>query len=112
MENKQQLWTVDRLDTGLLMLPQAIASGLTSPLSAMLGQRFGVKPVLYAGLLNSAVTSVWVSAIDLNTNIAHLQWLLDLRGIGIGHISRDFADSFHQANSRDASSKQTHITAD
>ncbi|MGG4496441.1 DHA2 family efflux MFS transporter permease subunit [Brevibacillus reuszeri] len=72
------------MDTGLMMLPQAIASGIVTPICGMFASRIGLKPLIVAGLLCCIVPGFFLSHIDLNTDLSTLHWLLALRGFGLG----------------------------
>ncbi|WP_019121251.1 DHA2 family efflux MFS transporter permease subunit [Brevibacillus massiliensis] len=72
------------METGLLLLPQAIASGVITPLCGFLAFKTGLKPLIFTGILFCAISGLWIAAVDLNTDYTHLQWLLTLRGIGLG----------------------------
>ncbi len=72
------------MDTGMLMLPQAIASGIVTPISGMLAARVGLKPLIVVGLTFCLVPGLLISHVDLNTDISALHWLLAVRGIGLG----------------------------
>ncbi|MED4583898.1 DHA2 family efflux MFS transporter permease subunit [Brevibacillus choshinensis] len=72
------------MDTGLLMLPQAIASGIVTPISGMLAARVGLKPMIVVGLIFCLVPGFLISHVDLDTDVSTLHWLLAVRGIGLG----------------------------
>lgn len=72
------------MDTGLMMLPQAIASGIVTPLCGMFAPRIGLKPLIIAGLLCCILPGYFLATIDLRTDMATLHGLLALRGIGLG----------------------------
>ncbi|MFJ9498880.1 DHA2 family efflux MFS transporter permease subunit [Brevibacillus centrosporus] len=72
------------MDTGLLMLPQALASGIVTPISGMLAARVGLKPFIVTGLIFCLGSGFLISRIDLDTDVSTLQWLLALRGVGLG----------------------------
>lgn len=72
------------MDTGLMMLPQALASGVVTPLCGMLATRIGLKPLIVGGLVLCIVPGYFLSQVDLDTNVTTIYWLLALRGAGLG----------------------------
>lgn len=72
------------MDTGLMMLPQAIASGIVTPICGMLATRIGLKPLIVVGLVLCIVPGYFLTQVDLNTSMSTIHWLLALRGIGLG----------------------------
>ncbi|WP_094700407.1 MDR family MFS transporter [Brevibacillus laterosporus] len=72
------------METGLLLLPQAIASGIVTPLSGMLAPKWGVKPFIITGIALCILSGVGIAQIDLHTDMNYITWLLVLRGVGMG----------------------------
>lgn len=72
------------MDTGLLMLPQAIASGIVTPICSVIAARVGLKPLIVVGLIFCTVPGFFLSQVDLDTNVSTLRWLLAIRGVGLG----------------------------
>ena len=88
------------LDTGLLMLPGALASGLLMPVVGKLYDRTGPKPLAIFGIISLAVTTFLLHNIDVNTSNTTVAYWMILRG-----ISMSFAAVSAQAASLDSVSK-------
>ncbi|GAV21871.1 DHA2 family efflux MFS transporter permease subunit [Carboxydothermus pertinax] len=72
------------MDTGLIMLPAALASGLVMPIAGRLFDRLGAKPVVLFGLTLAVLSSFGLARININTELWWLQTLLIIRAMGIG----------------------------
>jgi EmrB/QacA subfamily drug resistance transporter len=72
------------METGILMLPQALASTITMPLSGKLYDRFGPRPVVTVGLLGLAFSTWELSFLNLDTSSADLTRILLERGLSMG----------------------------
>lgn len=72
------------METGILMLPQALASAITMPISGKLYDRFGPRPVVITGLLLLGYSTWELSFLNLYTSNAELTRLLVERGLGMG----------------------------
>ena len=88
------------LDTGLLMLPGALASGLLMPVVGKLYDRTGPKPLAIFGIISLAVTTFLLHNINVNTSNTTVAYWMILRG-----ISMSFAAVSAQAASLDSVSK-------
>jgi len=65
----QSIRGLGAMETGILMLPGALASGLFMPLSGMLYDRFGPKVVMAGGLTLMAVMTLMFGTITLDTSL-------------------------------------------
>jgi len=81
MENMQGYTA---MQTGLIMFPQSIASGLMMPLSGRLTDRGYGKAVTFLGLLILALGTWGLLYLDLDTSLNQVRMLLFIRGIGLG----------------------------
>lgn len=72
------------METGLLLLPQAVASGIVTPISGMLAPKWGLKPFIITGIVLCILSGVGIAQIDLHTDMNYVTWLLVLRGVGLG----------------------------
>ncbi len=72
------------MQTGLLMMPMAIATGIMMPVSGKLFDKIGALPLCVLGLTITAITTYQLHTITYNTSYHELQWLLVKRAIGIG----------------------------
>ncbi len=72
------------MQTGLLLFPQAAASGLMAPISGRLFDRFGPRPLVVTGLLLLGITTWRLSFIDVTTTGDTLREIFILRGFAMG----------------------------
>jgi MFS transporter, DHA2 family, multidrug resistance protein len=68
--------------TGLLLLPSALASAFTMQLAARLMRRFDPRRVLVAGGLILTFSLAWLGQLSVNTGESDLFWPLFVRAIG------------------------------
>lgn len=81
MEN---LRSYTAMQTGILMFPAAITSGLMMPVAAKLADRFGAKPVVIAGVAILAAGTLPFMYIDLDISYHTVLVVMVLRGLGLG----------------------------
>jgi EmrB/QacA subfamily drug resistance transporter len=72
------------LETGLLLMPQALAAAVMMPISGRLLDRFGPKLVVIPGLLLLAFATWMLTALDIGTPDSTIRWILLLRGAAMG----------------------------
>nr|WP_284708298.1 DHA2 family efflux MFS transporter permease subunit [Sporomusa sphaeroides] len=72
------------MQSGILMLPSAVASGLVMPLAAALADRFGAKPVVITGIGFVIASMVPFMYLDMDTTYLTITIGMILRGIGFG----------------------------
>ncbi len=72
------------LQTGLMMMPAALASALMMPVSGRLYDRIGARPIVLVGLLILAYTTFLLHRLSTTTPVADVVLWLTLRGFGIG----------------------------
>lgn len=72
------------LETGIIMFPAAIATGLMMPISGFIFDKIGAKPLAIPGMVFLALASYQLSFINLNTSKELINVLLIVRGIGLG----------------------------
>lgn len=72
------------MQTGLLMMPMAITTGIMMPVSGKLFDKIGALPLCVVGLTLTAITTYQLHTITYNTSYHELQWLLVERAVGIG----------------------------
>lgn len=79
------------LNTGLYILPQALASGLMMPIGGRLYDKFGARPMALTGLTIIASALSMLSKINMNTELSYIMICLGMLGGGMGlsgmHIS-------------------------
>jgi EmrB/QacA subfamily drug resistance transporter len=71
-------------DTGLLLAPEALASGLMMPIAGRLLDRLGPRPLAIPGLIALAVAFFLLGALDPSTPDDVLRPILVLRGLAMG----------------------------
>lgn len=80
----QNIRGIGAFQTGLILLPQALAMGAIMPLAGRLYDRVGCRPLAIAGILLMAYGTFRLYYLDINTPDSSLQFNLVLRGVGIG----------------------------
>ncbi|MDB5083226.1 MAG: drug resistance transporter, EmrB/QacA subfamily [Bacilli bacterium] len=80
----QNLQGLSAMQTGLLMLPSALASGVMMPVSGMLYDKIGAKINVIVGLVIISITTYLLAQIDTQTSYQNLLWLMTIRGFGLG----------------------------
>lgn len=80
----QNLQGYSAVQTGILMFPSAIATGIMMPIGGKLFDRFGAKPVVIPGLIILTWTTYLLAQLTLESNATYITWVLILRGIGMG----------------------------
>ncbi|MDA8221455.1 DHA2 family efflux MFS transporter permease subunit [Desulfosporosinus sp.] len=72
------------METGLILFPSAIASGLMMPISGALFDKYGAKVVTIPGLMIVAFATYEMSMFNMNTSMSTITLVATLRGIGLG----------------------------
>nr|MBA3530497.1 DHA2 family efflux MFS transporter permease subunit [Ardenticatenales bacterium] len=72
------------LETGLILLPLAIAAGITLPLAGRLYDKVGARPLVVTGFTLLIINTWQLSKLTLETPISWLLFLLALRGLALG----------------------------
>ncbi|MFZ5646836.1 MAG: DHA2 family efflux MFS transporter permease subunit [Bacillota bacterium] len=80
----QNLQGLTPMQTGLLMMPMALVTGLMMPISGKLFDKIGAFPLGVVGMLIAAFFTYRMSFINLDTSYGELQTLLMLRASGLG----------------------------
>jgi len=70
--------------TGLLLLPQALAMAVTMPVSGKLFDKFGARPVCLAGLSIAAYYTYQLHTMTATMSFAMVEWILVKRAVGMG----------------------------
>ncbi|MGE0687071.1 MAG: MDR family MFS transporter [Dehalococcoidia bacterium] len=79
----QNLRGLSAMDTGLLLMPQAVAVMVFAPLSGKLYPKVGPKRMLAFSLVVFAISSFMFVAVDLETNLLWLLPIMVLRGLAM-----------------------------
>ena len=93
----QNIKGMGALDTGLIMLPGALVSGLLMPLIGKLYDKTVSKPLALVGIISLTYTTYLLHNIDVNTSNSTIVYWMILRG-----ISMAFAAVSAQAASLDS----------
>jgi len=72
------------MQTGLIMMPAALASGMVMPITGRLFDRYGAAVLAVAGLLILVVTTYLLNNLTIHSTNREIQLLLIFRGFGIG----------------------------
>jgi len=80
----QNLLGYTAVQTGLLMMPAALTSGLLMPVSGRLYDRVGARPLALAGLLIVGCATWELRKLNLDTSYHWLQMMLVIRSAGMG----------------------------
>lgn len=72
------------LDTGLILLPQALASGLLMPVGGKLYDKLGARPLALVGLTFITVALYMFSKVSIETGLGYIMGTLALMGGGMG----------------------------
>ena len=80
----QNLRGYTAMETGLILFPSAIASGLMMPISGAIFDKFGAKVVTVPGLLVVAFATYKMSMFNMDTTRTTVTLIATLRGLGLG----------------------------
>lgn len=72
------------LQTGMMMAPAAMASGVMMPISGRLFDKIGALPLCLVGLTVTIVTTYQLHAITYDISYRELQLILVIRSLGLG----------------------------
>ncbi len=79
------------MQTGLLMMPAALTTGIMMPISGRLFDKIGALPLCLSGMLIMTITTYQLHSITTDTSYSHLQWLLVKRAVGMGLAMMPFS---------------------
>ncbi|GAX92034.1 DHA2 family efflux MFS transporter permease subunit [Effusibacillus lacus] len=80
----QNIQGLSAVQTGLILMPQAIAMGIMMPIAGRLFDRYGVLPLGLTGLTIVGITTYELHNLTVDTPNRWLDMVLTIRGIGIG----------------------------
>ncbi|MFL0194767.1 DHA2 family efflux MFS transporter permease subunit [Clostridium sp. WILCCON 0269] len=73
------------METGIIMLPAAILTGILMPISGTLFDKIGAKPIVIPGIIILAISSYHISTlINMNSSREMITLILCVRAVGIG----------------------------
>ncbi|MFD1673244.1 DHA2 family efflux MFS transporter permease subunit [Alicyclobacillus fodiniaquatilis] len=74
------------LDSGLLLLPGAIAMGIMSPISGALLDKIGIRPLAIFGLLITVITTWELTHLTMDTPYGHILLIYTIRMFGMSFL--------------------------
>lgn len=80
----QNLMGLTPMQTGLMLMPMAVISGIMMPISGRLFDKIGAMPLGVAGIILIAVTTYHLHTISLDTSFRWVQVVLAVRAVGLG----------------------------
>ncbi|MGZ4134973.1 MAG: DHA2 family efflux MFS transporter permease subunit, partial [Tumebacillaceae bacterium] len=80
----QNISGLSALNTGLILLPQALLTGVMMPIAGLLFDKFGARYLAIIGLLLTAFSLYLSHNLDINTSHSTLIMWLMIRAVGIG----------------------------
>jgi EmrB/QacA subfamily drug resistance transporter len=80
----QQAQGMGAFDSGLTLLPQALAMGVLMPITGRVYDRIGPRWPVIVGLTITAVGAYRLHTLALDTPREHVAWLLVILGVGLG----------------------------
>ncbi|NQX44133.1 multidrug efflux MFS transporter [Paenibacillus tritici] len=80
----QQIRNYTPLETGLILLPQALASGVGMPLGGRLFDRIGARPLVFVGLSIISTALFLLSGVTVDTSLPVIMLSLVMMGLGMG----------------------------
>ncbi|OKP91698.1 MFS transporter [Paenibacillus helianthi] len=80
----QQIRNYTPLETGLILLPQALASGIGMPLGGRLFDKIGARPLVFVGLSIISTALFMLSGVTVDTGLPFIMSTLAMMGLGMG----------------------------
>jgi len=80
----QNIQGVSAIDTGIILIPQAVAMAVMMPVAGRLFDKVGVIPLGLTGLTLMSVMTYELHRLTVDTSFGWLETVLAIRGIGIG----------------------------
>ncbi|MFH5182308.1 DHA2 family efflux MFS transporter permease subunit [Paenibacillus sp. TAB 01] len=80
----QNLSGLSAIQTGLILLPQAVMSGIMMPIAGALFDKIGARLIAVIGLTITGISLYLSSALDITTAFSTLIFWLVLRAVGMG----------------------------
>lgn len=106
----QQVRGLGAFDTGLAILPQAIAAGIMMPIGGMLFDRIGARPLVVGGLGLVGVATYLLGQVGVHTQAGDLILPLALAGAGMGLMMMPLNTHLINAAPRALVSRVTSLT--
>ncbi len=80
----QKVQNYDPLETGLILLPQALAAGLLMPIGGKLYDKLGARPLALVGLTIITAALFMFSKVETDTGLVYIMGTLAMMGGGMG----------------------------
>ena len=94
----QALRGFSAFESGLTLLPLAIAAGITTPLAGRFFDKIGPRPLITIGFTILVINTWQFTQIQADTSITTIMWLLALRGVALGMtVQTTFATALSSA---------------
>jgi EmrB/QacA subfamily drug resistance transporter len=106
----QQAQGYSAFDTGLIMLPQAIAAGIFMPISGALFDKIGARPLVMAGMAIVTGSAFMLTQISAGDGISSLMIPLALLGAGMGLSMMPLNTHLIQASPQNLVGRVTSLT--
>ncbi|RAP77455.1 DHA2 family efflux MFS transporter permease subunit [Paenibacillus montanisoli] len=106
----QQAQHYSAFDTGLIMLPQAIAAGVFMPIGGKLYDKIGARPLVLIGMLLVTLAAFILSNVDADSGLMMIMGPLALLGAGMGLSMMPLNTHLMQSAPRDLVSRVTSLT--
>jgi EmrB/QacA subfamily drug resistance transporter len=106
----QQVRHYGAFDTGLSLLPQAIAAGVTMPIGGILFDKIGARPLVLVGGALMAIATYLLSTVNLSTQGPDLIVPLAMYGVGMGLMLMPLNTHLINAAPRELVSRVTSLT--
>jgi EmrB/QacA subfamily drug resistance transporter len=106
----QQVRGYGAFDTGLSLLPQAIAAGVAMPIGGALFDRIGARPLVVVGGALMAIATFMLTKVSPTTQGSDLILPLAMYGIGMGLMLMPLNTHLINAAPRDLVSRVTSLT--
>jgi len=106
----QQAKNYSAFDTGLMMLPQALAAGLMMPIGGRLSDKIGARPLVIGGLGLVTAAALLLSQIKVEDGTMMLMAPLALLGAGMGLSMMPLNTYIIQAAPQNLVSRVTSLT--
>ncbi len=82
----QNIAGMGALETGLILMPSALMSGVMMPISGRLFDRLGPRPLAFVGLVIVAFATFLMHNLNVYTPTSTIVWWLVVRGLGMGFM--------------------------
>ena len=98
------------INTGFILLPQALAAGIMMPISGKLFDKIGAKPLAFIGITITSIVLFMLSRISVDTSVAYIVICLITLGFGSGLIMMPINSHMLKAAPQNLISRVTPLT--